>query len=175
MKKFVCILAAVIFAILAIVPASFAESNNTRYIVADNGKTVNLRKAPNGTVIAHLGVGKVVTVLENNGDWKKVSVLVEGVTKKGYVKSEFLSRNDPSLAPQYFHKTSLTVRVTPSKGINGHVNLRADANTQSTIRAYLEDGELLTVLAESNAWYKVRTENGVTGYVVKAFVDKFNV
>ena len=37
----------------------------------------------------------------------------------------------------------------------------------------MHKGDVVTVLAESNAWYQVRTADGTTGYVVKAFVDRF--
>ena len=177
MKRFTAILAALMIAILAIIPmtGAMAESNNSPlYIVAENGKTVNMRNNPNGSVIARLGVGKPVTMISDLGNgWTKVSAKVEGKTMKGYVVNEFLSKKDPTEAPQNFVKVNhFKVTVTPSNGANGHVNLRAKATVNSTCLRYLQKDEVLTVIAESNAWYQVRTAAGTNGYVVKAFVTK---
>lgn len=177
MKRFTAILAVLMIAILSILPmtGAMAESRSAdMYIVAENGKTVNLRSTPNGSVLTRLGVGKPVTMICDAGNgWLKVSARVDGQTVKGYVKNEFLSMDDPTEAPQAFEKVNrFKVTVTPSNGDNGHVNLRADATVNSTCLRYLHKGDVLTVVAESNAWYQVRTAAGVNGYVVKAFVTK---
>lgn len=178
MKRFATILAALMIAILAILPmtGAMAESNNQTqfYIAAENGQAVNFRKSPNGAVLTRLGVGKIVTVISDAGNgWTKVSAKVDGEILKGYVKNEFLSEEDPVEAPQEFVKVKrFKVTVAPSNGENGHVNLRAEATVDSTCLRYLQKGDVLTVIAESNAWYQVRTATGKNGYVVKAFVTK---
>ena len=179
MKKFVVTLVVMMIAMLSLVPVfgAYAENSNgiRLYIVTENGLTVNLRSSPQGSLITRLGVGKPVTLIRDNGDgWTKISVLADGETLKGYVMSEFLSDADPSEVPQTFEKVNrFKVAVAPSKGEAGHVNLRAKPTVDSTCLRYLQKDDVVTVLEESNAWYKVRTADGATGYVVKAFVDKF--
>lgn len=176
MKKTALVLAMMMIAIFTLGAVSAASAENTQYyIAAENGKTVNLRIRPSDSVIARLGIGKPVTVLGDAGNgWTKVSVKLDGATVKGYVMNEFLSAEDPTLAPQSFEKvTRFKVLVTPSNGESGHVNLRAKDSVESVCLRYMHKGDVVTVLAESNAWYQVRTADGTTGYVVKAFVDKF--
>ena len=175
MKRIASILVALMVAILAILPmtGAMAESKNI-YIVSENGKTVNLRSTPNGSVITRLGVGKPVTMINDLGNgWTKVSAKVDGKIVKGYVMNEFLNEEDPTEVPQNFVKVNrFKVTVAPSSGESGHVNLRAAATVNSTCLRYLQKGDVLTVIAESNAWYQVRTAAGTNGYVVKAFVTK---
>ena len=175
MKKWTVFFLILLLAVMTVTPLAQAEIGEHYYISTENGKTVNLRSRPEGSLITRLGVGKTVTLLsdEENG-WVKVSALVDGETVKGYVMSEYLSAEDPSEVPQVFEKVSrFQVLITPSKGDAGHVNLRKEPTAQSTCLRYLEKDDVVTVLEESNAWYKVRTSDGATGYVVKAFVDKF--
>lgn len=178
MKKFVAILAAMLFAMLAIVPVTVAsaESNTTKmYVVAANGKSLNLRATPstNGTLLAQLGVGYPVTQLSvYDSNWARVSAQVDGKTLTGYVMRTYLSTQDPTKAAQTFTKVSMKVTVRPTSGASGYVNLRAAASTSAACRTRLYKGEVLTVTAESNAFYQVRTSTGLTGYVVKAYVVK---
>ncbi len=179
MKKFAAFLTFLVISVLSLVPIMGAcadQGSETRlYIAADNGLTVNLRSSPNGSLIVRLGIGKPVTLLSDNLDgWTRISVLVDGETLKGYVMTQFLSGEDPTEAPQTFTKVNrFKAVVTPSKGEAGHVNLRAKATVDSTCLHYLQKDEVVTVIEESNAWYRIRTADGTTGYVVKAFVDKF--
>lgn len=178
MKKFTAILVILMLTVLSLAPVSGAcadsDTDTRYYIVSENGKTVNLRSRPNGSLITRLGVGKPVTLISDAGDgWMKVSVKADGEILKGYVMSDYLSDEDPTEVPQTFVTVRrFTVTVAPSKGEAGHVNLRAEATVNSTCLRYLHKDDELTVIAESNAWYRVRTAAGTTGYVVKAFVVK---
>lgn len=181
MRRLTAILATIMIVLLSLVPTLGAyaakDSSNRLYIVSENGLTVNLRSRPNGSFVAHLGVGKPVTKIGDSGNgWTRVSALVDGETVKGYVMNTFLSKDDPSEAPQTFKKVRrFVVTAAPSKGEDGHVNLRREPDANSTCLRYLHNGDKLKVLEESNAWYKVRTADKAEGYVVKAFTDKFAV
>ena len=87
MKKFSVILLALVLALLAIVPVTAAcadEIETQYYIVSENGKTVNLRSRPEGSLITRLGVGKPVTLISDDGNgWVKVSAKVDGAIVKG--------------------------------------------------------------------------------------------
>ena len=98
---------------------------------------------------------------------------LNGQTKSGYVMSSFLSSVDPTAQSQTFNSvTRFTVRVAPSRGVQGYVNFRSGPSTSSAQIRRLYKGETLTVVAESNAWYRVFDANGVYGYVAKAYVTK---
>lgn len=178
MKKFLAILAVLVLSMLAIVPLTVACADDdiiTQYYVdTEDGKTVNLRSRPDGSLLTRLGVGKPVTLIEDLGNgWTKVSVKANGEKLNGYIMSEFLSPMDPTEEEQTFVKVNrFKVYVTPSKGEFGHINLRSEASADSTCLRYLHQGDELTVIAESHAWYQVRTVAGTTGYVVKGFVSK---
>jgi len=178
MKKFVAILVVMMMAVMALVPVfnASAESAEQLFVNTENGKTLNLRANPNSNakVLSRLGVGKTVTLIDDSDStWAKVSVKLDGKTVKGYVQKQFIDAIDPAYYGQEFTKVSaFKVTVTPSNGANGKVNMRAEANPKSTVRAYLYKGDVLTVKAESHAYYKVTNAQGQTGYVLKAFVTK---
>ena len=178
MKKFVAMLAALMMAILAIVPmtGACAESQEELYVWTQDGNALNLRSgaSTSASVLAKLGVGKTVTLINPvNDTWSLVSVKLDGKTVKGYVMTKFIDAEDPAYYPQTFTKVkSFQVTVTPSNGDNGHVNMRSEANPKSVVRSYLYKGDVLTVKAESHAYYQVRDAQGRTGYVLKAFVSK---
>lgn len=176
MKKFVCILAAVMFVMLAIVPTmAGAESRKTVYVNTANGKSLNLREEPaaGSRIITRLGVGKPLTVIKNvDKTWMKVSAAINGKTVEGYVMKKFVSNQDPTVKAQEFHNAFFKGTVTPSRGAKGYVNLRAEANTHSTVLARLTKGTVVTVVAESQAFYQVALSNGMTGYIVKAFLTR---
>ncbi|MCQ2457682.1 MAG: SH3 domain-containing protein [Clostridia bacterium] len=178
MKKFTAILAVLMLTLSVLVPLTGACAGDDEaiqyYIVTENGLTVNLRSRPEGSLITRLGVGKPVTLISDDGSgWTKISAKVDGEILKGYVMSEFLTDVDPTELPQTFEDVRrFTVTVSPSKGEDGHINLRSEPTVNSVCLRYLHKDDVLTVIAESNAWYKVRTALGTTGYVVKAFVTK---
>ncbi|MDO5435123.1 MAG: SH3 domain-containing protein [Clostridia bacterium] len=178
MKKSTAILLLMIITLLSAVPftgACAGDDEITRYyIVTENGLTVNMRSRPEGSLITRLGVGKPVTLISDAGNgWTKISAKVDGEIVTGYVMSEFLTDEDPTELPQTFEDVRrFTVTVSPSKGEDGHINLRSGPTVESVCLRYLHKDDVLTVIAESNAWYKVRTAAGTTGYVVKAFVTK---
>ncbi len=179
MKKFAVMMMALMLAILAIIPVTFASAesaNKTVYVATYDGKMLNLRAEPNtdARVIIKMGNGKPLTIIEDvNAVWMKVSTKYNGKIVKGYVMKTFVQETDPALDPQDFVKVNrFKVTVAPSNGETGHVNLRAKATLSSTILAYLHKGDVLTVVAESNAYYQVRTANGINGYVVKSCVNK---
>ena len=176
MKKFVAILAAVLLAVLAIVPMAGA-SGTQMYVYAATGTPVAMRSTMDSSaennVVCTLGNAKPVTVMSRSGSWAKVQATVGGKNRTGYVPTAYLTSVNPTETAQKFTEvTPFNVRVTPSHGAHGFVNLRSSDSTASSQIVKLHQGDRLTVLAESNAWYLVNTASGRTGYVVKAFTTK---
>jgi len=175
LKKFVAILAAVMFAMLAVVPvmSASADGSYTMYVSSKNGKGVRLRNgnSTDAKIIMTLGEGRPVTVTAENKGWSEVRVKVNGKNYNGYIKSEFLSKKDPSKAKQTFKAVksfNVKVRTAAADGKVSLWNTTGKLNDEK-IRD-LSKTEKLTVTAESRAWYKVTDANGVVGYVAKAYV-----
>lgn len=55
----------------------------------------------------------------------------------------------------------------------GNLHLRAKPNDSSAILAALPNGTALIYKGKSGNWYKVRTPNGMTGYVFKKYTGKY--
>ena len=180
MKKFVAILAAVLLAILAVVPmACAAKADNseygTMYVSSSNGHGVRLRDMPNteALILRNLGEGRPVSVVGPAAEgWYEVNVQVNGKTVNGYIMKKFLSTTNPLNLKQSFKElNSFQVKVVTASA-NGKVNLWPTASKVGDEIRTLTKTEKLTVLAESRAWYKVVDENGTEGYVAKAYVVK---
>ena len=177
MKKFVAILAAMMFAILAIVPMGFASAEGTRmYVAASNGGCVRLRSLPteDGKIVTTFNVGRPVEVMDQSGEWSEVRVQANGKYVYGYMMSKFLSENDPATKTQHFTdvKNTFTVKVRPASA-NGVVSMWSrPAKLSSDKVRDLGRNEIMTVVSESNAWYMVSAADGELGYVAKAYVTK---
>ena len=175
MKKFVAILAALMLATLAIVPLASA-STTKMYVSASNGLTVKIHTYPasvSNNVICNLGVGFPVSILSWEDGWAEVSFKLNGKSYTGYMMNAYLSASDPSTRRQTFKNVStyMTVTIRPSSA-NGRVNLWPSASKRGDEIRTFTPGETVTVLAASNAWYKVQDMYGNIGYVAKAYVKK---
>ena len=92
----------------------------------------------------------------------------------------FLTTPGPAATPTP-RPTAQPLTVTPGPGqyrvtvtnigANSYLNLRAEPSTQSEVLRQLYYGQQLIVLAESDQWLNVRTDD-LTGYVMKEFVQK---
>ena len=178
MKKFLTMIAAVMFIFLAIIPAACAETGEQRmYVSTPNGGTVRLRSIPSteGKILTVVGVGRPVTVVKQyESGWSEVKIRVKGATKYGYMKSEYLSIKDPSTRKQSFRDAKEPFTVKPfTASANGKVSLW-DTTAKKDVDKIRDLGsdESVTVIAYSNAWYKVCTNDGLVGYVAKAYVTK---
>lgn len=175
MKKFVAVFAAVLFAILAIVPMSIASADSNRMYVTSNGSAVRLRSLPNdkSKIVTSFNVGRPVEVLGYNGDWAEIRVEVSGKYVYGYMMDKYLTANDPATADQHFKavKKAFTVTARPASG-HGIVSVWKTTNKHGHKLFDLRNGERVTVLAQSKAWYKVMDANGVIGFMAKAYAIK---
>ena len=177
MKKFVAVLAAMMFAILAIVPMGFASAEGTRmYVAASNGGCVRLRSLPteDGKIVTTFKVGRPVEVMDQSGEWSEVRVQANGKYVYGYMMSKFLSEKDPATKNQTFKDVAenIYVKVRPASA-NGIVSMwsRPAKHSSDKVRD-LDRNETMLVVSESNAWYVVSGADGELGYVAKAYVTK---
>lgn len=132
--------------------------------------TVNLRSEANtsSSILASLSNGTAVNITGVSGGWYKVSV--NG--KTGYVHPDYVQVGGSSSASTDSTTTSTAAAPATTAGkvsCSTTVNLRAEANTSSSILASLANGTSVTLGAKENGWYKV-TVNGKTGYIKADYI-----
>ncbi len=64
----------------------------------------------------------------------------------------------------------------PSTAVTGTViasalNVRAESNTNCAILGKIYNGEVVTILSQENEWYRIKTQGGITGWVLAEFLD----
>ncbi|NTV91067.1 MAG: SH3 domain-containing protein, partial [Clostridiales bacterium] len=64
----------------------------------------------------------------------------------------------------------------PSTAVTGIVNasalnVRAEASTTAQILGKVYTGETVTILSQENDWYNIKTQSGITGWVLSQYVD----
>jgi len=172
MKKLTAVLAALIIAVMTLV--SVSADSVIKYVSSSNGKGVRIRyeASTSADIIRNLGEATQVTVDATvDADWSKVTVRYDGYTIHGYVMSKFLSNTNPATKKQTFAEvTPFNVNTIPAEGAAGYVNFRSAASLSAAVIHTLREGNPLTVIAESGAWYKCVDTEGCVGYVVKAYV-----
>ncbi|GAA0137353.1 hypothetical protein YSY43_41940 [Paenibacillus sp. YSY-4.3] len=166
MKRSVAILlsSAIALSIYSSMPALTSAAASSQSAVQTTGQIVagvNMRDKPStsGKVIGLLKKGTAVQVLEeSNSYFYKVKDAGGNV---GYVSSapKYITVNGKASAPGS-SETKQSGRV-----IYG-VNLRKAPSTSGQIITMLKKGTNVTILEQTNnSFYKVKSENGLTGYV----------
>jgi cell wall-associated NlpC family hydrolase len=136
-----------------------------------NVSSLNVRQGAGTTykVLGSISKGTKIQVLDSVSGWHKFNY--NGVT--AYVSSDYItltseSSNEPSrpsrgedTAPTFTEKTGV-INVSA-------LNFRTGPGTNNSIIQTLHANYKLTLIDESNGWYKA-TYNGVIGYVSKEFV-----
>lgn len=122
------------------------------------GDDVNVREDPqiDAGSITQLAKGTEVKILDRAGKWYKISF---GDGSQGWVFNDFISLKSVD-------------GVIGTGVISGtQVNFRTSPDTSSDSIRALNKGEKVTVLKRSGEWYKVQTDNDITGWVHKSLVD----
>lgn len=144
-------------------------SSYTRY-VSTNSKNLNVRSAPNGTVISSLKKGTAVTVAETNGSWSRITSPVSGWVSNSYLSSNAVNSyvKNPTLAnyktgtykvTNVSKSSVLCVRTGPSTrySIKTYRQLSANARTQNRANGNYyangyKNGVVFTVSRISGNW-----------------------
>ena len=122
---------------------------------------LNLRAkaSTSAKILAKIPDGTEVEIL-SDGDWAKISY--NG--KEGYVKSEYLLRDEADPEPQNVSTEKATVKLT-----SGTLNVRQEASARSERVGAVKNGETVVVLGTEGNWTKIYTEN-LTGYVLSTYL-----
>ncbi len=139
-----------------------SASGGEALVVSTASDFVNVRAQANtdSEIIGKLYSNSVGKVLEDDGDWVKISSGdVTGYVKKEYVASGARAQELASaVATQKATVTTTTLRV------------RAAASTDSDVITLIGQGQELNIIAEEGNFYKVNTPDG-EGYISKDFAD----
>lgn len=139
------------------------------YDAVITGNDVRIRKGAgtNYGVIVSVNKNTEITVLEDtlysgsgcDSKWAKISYKGE----EGYVCSKYVQKAD---------KTTTTV-IDWSARVNGNdVNVRTGAGEKYSVIERLTLGTNVTILGETNGWYKIQYYGNKVGYISKEYVMK---
>ena len=147
-----------------------------------NADALNVRT---GAGTNHSAIGLIyqnasVTVIGEENGWYKVSCVVNGANREGYVSAEYITIVDSSSGNPGTTNPGTTnpggnVDVTGKTGITtaDGLNFRTGPGTNYSTQGLVYLGTQVNILGEEGDWYKVScVVNGVikTGYMSKEFV-----
>lgn len=112
---------------------------------------LNLRNVPeeNGEKISAVSSGTSFDVLGKSGNWYYIK-LNNGTM--GYVNSQYVRKG-------------IAYNTCTVTGVTSSLNIRATASKTAKVVATVENGTVLTLVEDTNDWFKVKTAAGITGYV----------
>ena len=133
-----------------------------------NADYLNIRsgKGTDTSIIGGLTQGSVVTILDNSdANWVKIRT-AGGI--EGYVAREYLTGAETPSEPTTPETPSETTTATVNADV---LNVRSGKGTDTSIIGTLQNGEIVTVLDNSDAgWVKIRTVSGLEGYVAREYL-----
>lgn len=160
-----------------------AAAAETARVTTPSG-SLNLReKDESGArILLQIPQGSMVTVLQKQSGW----CLVRYQGTSGFVMTKFLSfsssgagstgTQDPETATPTPTPVTSTPTAAPAAGdkawvnVNGTLNMRRSADSESTVLAMLQNRAEVTVLSRGDTWTKIRAAT-LTGYVQTKYLD----
>ena len=182
MKKLIGIVMVLMMAISMMIPVSASaenvDGNSAMWVNCENGKTLNVREAPdrNAKLLFRIECGKKVEIIENVGNgWAKIRL--NG--KEGFVMTSFLHAKKPGkyeITERDDNFRAASYNVT-AKALNNKseksVCLRAKPNKSASSLRRLAAGDTLKVIAVGKTWSKVVDQlTGRTGYVANDYIAR---
>ena len=180
MKKLIGVMMALMMIIGLMIPvfasAENVDGNSSMWVNCENGKTLNVREAPDrkSKVLYRIECGKKVDIIENVGNgWAKIS----RNGKEGFVMTSFLHAKKPGkyeITERDDNFRTVSYKVT-AKALNDRseksVCLRAKPNKSSSSLRRLAAGDTLQVVAVGKTWSKVIDQlTGRTGFVANDYI-----
>ncbi len=183
MKKVIGILMVLMMAVGMMIPvfasAQSVEGHDFMWVNCADGKTLNVRQAPNRNagLLYRVECGTKLFVIESvDNEW--AYVCAEGKAA-GYVMTKFLVATKPGKyeiteREDNFRKvkTSYMVIAQPrGKNTQESVGLRVKPNKTAKMVRHLMAGDTLEVIAVGNMWSQVKDpQTGKTGYVANDYI-----
>lgn len=129
-------------------------------------EATNLKLIPsiNATDVLELKVDETVNVVEIINGW--VCIKTENAT--GWIRQEKLKKEEPKEETQQTEQPTTTVKTQYVSATS--VNVRAEANTNSSIVTTLTLNTKVEVSSEENGWSKVKVNNQ-EGYILSSLLS----
>lgn len=123
-----------------------------------NSDNINIRSDStiNSQVISSINREEIVEVVNELYNWYKIRLPIKAPS---FIRKDFVSNVDD--------KTGLVLKT--------NVNVRLRPSESSAILGKLGKDEVINILQESGAWYKISPVNNSFGWIYKKFVDKTTV
>ncbi len=151
LKILICAAALIVLAIFS----CSADAVEAGTVNAESGLRLRTAASTSAGTVSILPNGSEVIITEAGAEWCKVSC----GSAEGYMSTEYLTRADTAA-----FETPYTGKVTASV-----VNLRAEANTTSTVLGQLVENSEVVILGVSGGWYHVLA-NDVEGFIHPDYV-----
>ncbi len=157
MKRFISMLLVCLLLTGAVcLPASAASGSPAAAKVQTGSANLNVRTAASTSakIADRLPDGTLVTLLEQSGSWWKVRY---DAAKTGYCHGDYLA---------VYASSFLTTVQTGGSALN----VRKAAGTGAAVKARLQNGEPVAVLAQSDGWSKVLYQGSSVGWVASRYL-----
>ncbi len=120
-----------------------------------NSDNINIRSDStiNSQVISSINREEIVEVVNELYNWYKIRLPIKAPS---FIRKDFVSNVD--------ERTALVLKTG--------VNIRLGPNESSAILGRVDKNEIINILQESGAWYKISPVNNSFGWIYKKFVDK---
>ncbi len=151
LKILICAASLLVLAIFA----CSADAVEAGTVNTSNGLRLRSAASTSSDTISVLPNGSEVIITEFGTEWCKVSC----GSKEGYMSTAYLTHSDTAA-----FETPYTGKVTASV-----VNLRAEANTTSTVLGQLIENSEVVILGVSGGWYHVLA-NDIEGFIHPEYV-----
>lgn len=142
------------------------ELDYSQLAIADVTNYVNVRSEPNETseIVGYIYKGAVANIEEKageNGEWFKIN----SGNVNGYIKAEFFIAGDAAGDVIGDYVTNYATVICD------RLNVRQEANVDSSRIGYIENGEKVKIKENQGEWLVVEYLDGKTGYVASEFVS----
>jgi cell wall-associated NlpC family hydrolase len=130
---------------------AYAEGNQSGTVTCD---VLNVREQPSldAKILFQLTQGTKTKVLENSGEWYKISY----DDRTGWVFGEYLSVRDEAIGIGTINASN--------------VNIRANPDLSAEILTRLNNGDKVSVFGRSGDWYKIGLSDKKKGWVYSKYL-----
>lgn len=173
MKGYLAILSIVFFSFVVSIGSSFAQTTAVGTVTA---WSLNVRSTPtvNAPIIATLRQGYTAGVIGKNSESTWYQIILEGTP--GWVNGQYLSVTNAHTIPVTYTITQPT--NPPVVNVTGYVNTGAlnirsiPSPTNNVPLTYIVRNTPFTMIGRTadNSWYKIITNNNVSGWVRSTYV-----
>ncbi|MFH1441546.1 MAG: SH3 domain-containing protein [Candidatus Omnitrophota bacterium] len=120
-----------------------------------NSNNINLRSDSNTSsqIICKINKNTPLEIIQEKYDWYKIKL--------------------PKIVPLYVRKDLITlIDKETAKASKDNINIRLEPNESCPILGQIRKNEIITILGDSNGWYKIEPVDNSFGWIHKKFVDR---